>query len=154
MITTVRAFFSGTCSPVTGSSALCLPKFALAEPFRGLAAVGLPGFLSLHAAVWTVLPAALYPNLPLDLIEALVYGREWQLGYDKLPLCLVLVEVLYGWWGTISPITCWRRRRWWRDLPCLGFDAALAGTRGALVAVVILDGLHYFNYTPPSSTTT
>ena len=27
----------------------------------------------------------LYPNLPLDLIEALTYGREWQLGYDKLP---------------------------------------------------------------------
>ena len=42
-------------------------------------------FLALHAAVWTALPALLYPNLPLDLIEALIYGREWQLGYDKLP---------------------------------------------------------------------
>lgn len=41
--------------------------------------------LGLHAAVWTTLPTLLYPNLPLDLIEALVYGREWQLGYDKLP---------------------------------------------------------------------
>src|SRR5258708_18296434 len=38
-----------------------------------------------HAALWTLLPAALYPNLPLDLIEALTYGREWQLRYDKLP---------------------------------------------------------------------
>ena len=44
-----------------------------------------PGFLALHAGVWTALPTLLYPNLPLDLIEALVYGREWQLGYDKLP---------------------------------------------------------------------
>src|SRR5882672_8179641 len=42
-------------------------------------------FLALHALVWTALPALLYPNLPLDLIEALTYGREWQLGYDKLP---------------------------------------------------------------------
>ncbi len=49
-------------------------------PGRALAAV-----LALHAAVWTALPALLYPNLPLDLIEALMYGREWQLGYDKLP---------------------------------------------------------------------
>lgn len=42
-------------------------------------------FLVLHFTVWTILPALLYANLPLDLIEALVYGREWQLGYDKLP---------------------------------------------------------------------
>ena len=42
-------------------------------------------FLALHVVVWTALPALLYPNLPLDLIEALTYGREWQLGYDKLP---------------------------------------------------------------------
>ena len=37
-------------------------------------------FAALHLAVWTILPAVLYPNLPLDLIEALTYGREWQLG--------------------------------------------------------------------------
>ena len=42
-------------------------------------------FLALHVLVWTALPSLLYPNLPLDLIEALTYGREWQLGYDKLP---------------------------------------------------------------------
>src|ERR1039458_2694743 len=53
-------------------------------------------FLALHAAVWTALPALLYPNLPLDLIEALIYGREWQLGYDKLPpLPWWLVEIAY-----------------------------------------------------------
>ena len=51
-----------------------------ANPGRAFGAV-----LALHAAVWTALPALLYPNLPLDLIEALMYGREWQLGYDKLP---------------------------------------------------------------------
>ena len=50
----------------------------------------------LHAAVWTALPTLLYPNLPLDLIEALTYGREWQLGYDKLPpLPWWLVEIAY-----------------------------------------------------------
>src|SRR5438045_8532548 len=41
--------------------------------------------MALHFLVWTVLPTVLYLNLPLDLIEALTYGREWQLGYDKLP---------------------------------------------------------------------
>ena len=62
-----------------------------ASPGRALAAI-----LALHAAVWTVLPALLYPNLPLDLIEALMYGREWQLGYDKLPpLPWWLVQIAY-----------------------------------------------------------
>ena len=40
-------------------------------------------FCALHALVWTALPSVLYANLPLDLIEALTYGREWQIGYDK-----------------------------------------------------------------------
>jgi hypothetical protein len=35
------------------------------------------GFLALHFIVWTALPTLLYANLPLDLIEALTYGREW-----------------------------------------------------------------------------
>ena len=42
-------------------------------------------FCALHFVIWTALPAVLYYNLPLDVIEALTYGREWQLGYDKLP---------------------------------------------------------------------
>jgi len=63
----------------------------VAAPGRALAAI-----LVLHAAVWTALPALLYANLPLDLIEALTYGREWQLGYDKLPpLPWWLVEIVY-----------------------------------------------------------
>src|SRR5215470_16985048 len=53
-------------------------------------------FALVHLALWTILPTALFPNLPLDLIEALTYGREWQLGYDKLPpLPWWTVEILY-----------------------------------------------------------
>ena len=53
-------------------------------------------FLIIHAFVWTVLPTLVYPNLRLDLIEALVYGREWQLGYDKLPpLPWWIVEIVW-----------------------------------------------------------
>src|SRR4029450_6363617 len=62
-----------------------------ASPAQALAAI-----LVLHALVWTVLPTLLYPTLPLDLIEALTYGREWQLGHDKLPpLPWWLVEIVY-----------------------------------------------------------
>ena len=107
------------------------------------------GFLVLHLAVWTLLPSLLYPNLPLDLIEALTYGREWQLGYDKLPpLPWWLVEAVYRVFGTDvayyalaqAAVVAAFALVWATALP-------LVGARRALVAVLIVDGLHYFQYT-------
>lgn len=115
----------------------------------GLPNWGIPLFLILHAAVWTALPALLYPNLPLDLIEALVYGREWQLGYDKLPpLPWWLVEIVYRIAGHDFAYYLLAQAA-----VAAGFAAVwamarpLIGNRGALVAVLIIDGLHYFSYT-------
>jgi 4-amino-4-deoxy-L-arabinose transferase-like glycosyltransferase len=106
-------------------------------------------FLMLHGLVWTALPAWLYPNLPLDLIEALTYGREWQLGYDKLPpLPWWLVEVMHQAFGVdaayyalaqmaviVAFLAVWATAR------------PLVGPQGALVALLIIDGMHYFHYT-------
>jgi len=112
---------------------------------------GFAAFALVHVALWTALPAALYPNLPLDLIEALTYGREWQLGYDKLPpLPWWLIEIAYQAFGVdwvyylIAQITV---------LAAFGLvwlmARRLVGPAGALVAVLIVDGLHYFNFTAP-----
>jgi hypothetical protein len=107
------------------------------------------GFLALHFAVWTALPALLYANLPLDLIEALIYGRQWQLGYDKLPpLPWWLVEIAHRLFGTdvayyalaqVCVVIAF----------ALVFATArpLVGAIGALAAVLIIDGMHYFQYT-------
>jgi 4-amino-4-deoxy-L-arabinose transferase-like glycosyltransferase len=106
-------------------------------------------FLGLHFALWAALPTLLYGNLPLDLIEALTYGREWQLGYDKLPpLPWWLVEIMYRLFGAdvayyalaqiavvVAFVAVWAVAR------------TIVGVRGALVSVLIIDGLHYFQYT-------
>ncbi|HEX2656515.1 MAG TPA: glycosyltransferase family 39 protein [Xanthobacteraceae bacterium] len=107
------------------------------------------GFLALHGIVWAALPSLLYPNLPLDLIEALTYGREWQLGYDKLPpLPWWTVEVAYRLFhadiayyalGQIAVIAAF--------VAIWALARRLVGALGALVAVLIVDGLHYFSYT-------
>jgi Dolichyl-phosphate-mannose-protein mannosyltransferase len=128
------------------SSARGLPLVAAIAAYPGRA---FAVFLALHAAVWTALPALIYPNLPLDLIEALMYGREWQLGYDKLPpLPWWLVQAAYVTIGhdfayyLLAEIAV-----------CAAFVLIYATARplvggvGALVSVLIIDGLHYLNYT-------
>jgi len=107
------------------------------------------GFLALHFAVWTALPALLYANLPLDLIEALIYGRQWQFGYDKLPpLPWWLVEIAHRLLGTDAAYYALAQA-----CVVIAFALVFATARplvggvGALTAILIIDGMHYFQYT-------
>ncbi len=106
-------------------------------------------FAALHAVLWTVLPAALYPNLPLDLIEALTYGREWQLGYDKLPpLPWWLVEIAHRMVGYDFAYYLLAQIAVLSALWLVFITARrIVGARGAFVAVLIVDAIHYFNFT-------
>jgi 4-amino-4-deoxy-L-arabinose transferase-like glycosyltransferase len=105
-------------------------------------------FLVLHSVVWTALPSLLYFNLPLDVIEALTYGREWQLGYEKLPpLPWWLAEAVYRVFGFDAALyaLC-------QAVVIVAFVAVwltarpLVRATGALAALLILDGLHYLNF--------
>jgi 4-amino-4-deoxy-L-arabinose transferase-like glycosyltransferase len=106
-------------------------------------------FLALHLVVWTALPSALYLNLPLDLIEALTYGREWQLGYDKLPpLPWWLVEIVHRLIGVDAAYYAFAQLTVIAAFALVWATARpLVGAAGALIAVLIVDGVHYFNYT-------
>jgi Dolichyl-phosphate-mannose-protein mannosyltransferase len=105
-------------------------------------------FALVHAALWTALPAVLCRNLPLDVIEGIAYGQEWQIGYWKhppLPWWLIdIVRSLAGprLWplfllGQLAAVLCF----WaiWR-LGC-----AILRPVEALVAVMLLDGCVVFN---------
>jgi 4-amino-4-deoxy-L-arabinose transferase-like glycosyltransferase len=107
------------------------------------------GFLAFHFAVWTALPALLYANLPLDLIEALTYGREWRLGYDKLPpLPWWLVEIVHRAIGADVAYYALAQAAVVIAFALVFATARpLVGAAGALVAVLIIDGMHYFQYT-------
>ena len=117
---------------------------ARAHPGRALAIV-----VTLHVIVWTALPALLSHNLQLDLAEALALGREWQLGYWKLPpLPWWLADLAVRATGTtdalyllgpLSIAVCFTAV--WR----LGLDVAAPAI--ALIAVLALEGAHYFNFT-------
>src|SRR6516164_6724899 len=131
-------------APVTSVRAAGLIRWIERRPG---AAFG--SFLAMHFVVWTALPALLYANLPLDLIEALVYGREWQLGYDKLPpLPWWLIEAVRR---TFDADIAYYAAAQLAVLVAFALVFALArqlvGATGALIAVLIIDGLHYFQYT-------
>ena len=107
--------------------------------------------LVLHVVIWTALPALLSHNLQLDLIEDLALGREWQLGYWKHPpLPWWLADAVYRLSGDVhavyilgplSAAVCmyvvW----------LLGRD--IVGSFQALIAVLALEGIHFFNFSVP-----
>jgi 4-amino-4-deoxy-L-arabinose transferase-like glycosyltransferase len=120
-----------------------LVDFARREPGRCLAVV-----LAVHVVVWTALPALLSYNLQLDLAEGLALGREWQLGYWKLPplpwwLDYGVVALagthfaLYLLGPIASAIAIWAVWRLGRDV---------AGPIAALIAALALEGIHFFNF--------
>jgi 4-amino-4-deoxy-L-arabinose transferase-like glycosyltransferase len=104
-------------------------------------------FLALHAIVWTALPALIYFNLPLDVIEAMTYGREWQLGYDKLPpLPWFLAEAVYRVTGVDASLYALSQAAVIVAFIAVWMTARpLLGGLGALAAILIIDGMHYFN---------
>lgn len=105
-----------------------------------------------HVTVWTLVPALTQPNGPLDTMEMLYWGHEWQWGYYKhppLPAWLAQsASVLSGnaiWPTYLLSQLC--------ILACLW--AAWQLLRGqvapwiALGAVALIEASAYYNYTTP-----
>src|SRR5579863_9498737 len=134
-------------APLAAAAAASKPGLIGLVERRPQAAFG--WYLALHFAVWTALPSLLYANLPLDLIEALTYGREWPLGSDKLPpLPWWLVEILYRSFGVDAAYYALAQAAVVIAFVLVFATARpLVGAAGALVAVLIVDGMHYFQYT-------
>jgi 4-amino-4-deoxy-L-arabinose transferase-like glycosyltransferase len=109
-------------------------------------------FLLLHAFLWTLLPVLFHRNAPLDVVEAISWGREWQLGYYKHPpLAFWLANLAYladggRLWAIflLSQLSI-ATGLWavWRIA-----SEALDEWR-ALAACVLLEGVIYFNFTSP-----
>ena len=129
------------------SSASLAPALSWASPAALMA-----GFLLLHIAVWTILPIAATHALPVDLVEGVVWGQGWQLGYDQPPFqawFLGAADWLSGYqrWAVyllsqvlvaISLAAVWRLAR------------LIVSPVGAVIAVLVLDGAIFFNFMTPN----
>lgn len=106
-------------------------------------------FLSIHVLAWTLAPALIRRNLPLDAIEGTLWGQQWQLGYDKNPF-------LNGWLttiaGSLSHPSGWMIYFFSQISVGLCFWAvwrlgkAMMPAAYALVGVALLEALQYYNF--------
>jgi 4-amino-4-deoxy-L-arabinose transferase-like glycosyltransferase len=109
-------------------------------------------YVAAQVLVWTLLPALTHPNAPLDVIEGLTWGHEWQWGYAKHPpLQAWLLEItarLAGGeeWafflisqlaGGIAYWAVWK------------LASQILDESSALIAVLLLAGVYYFTYPTP-----
>ena len=110
-------------------------------------------FITFHLIIWTLVPTLTNNNLPLDTIEALAWGSNLDWGFNKHPpASAFLVEIFYIIFGandwayyflsqvcvTISFFVVWK----------LSKDF-LKNKIHSLIAVLLLEGIYYYNYTTP-----
>src|SRR4051812_9492115 len=127
------------------------PRPSLTEYAQRAPGICLAVVLVLHLVIWTALPALLSHNLQLDLVEDLALGREWQLGYWKHPpLPWWVADVVYRLTGDVHAVyilgplaaaVC-MYLVW-----LLGRD--IVGGFQSLIAVLALEGIHFFNFSVP-----
>ena len=110
-------------------------------------------FLFSHLLVWTLVPFVSNPNLPLDVIEALAWASNLDWGFEKHPpLSAFFPEVFYQIFG---------RQDWAYYLLSqifiifsfvVVFKLAkdfLKNDVHALFAVLLLEGIYFYNFTTP-----
>lgn len=108
--------------------------------------------LFLHMLLWVIVPILTQPNAPLDSLEMLTWGHEWQLGYYKHPpfpaWAAEAASQLFGntVWPTYLLSQLTTAACFWAVFR-IGKDAI--GNRGALLAVLLLEACYYYNFTTP-----
>lgn len=109
-------------------------------------------FVLCHVMLWTLLPILFHPNAPLDVVEQISWGREWQLGYYKHPPLAA--------WLTNAAYLATGGRLWSIFLLSQASIAVcfwavwklakeVVDETRALAAVLLLEGILYFSFTSP-----
>jgi 4-amino-4-deoxy-L-arabinose transferase-like glycosyltransferase len=109
-------------------------------------------FCIVHLLIWTIVPAIVRGSVPQDTLEGIVWGNQWQFGYDKHPPLAAWLSALathiggtVGWpvyllAQILIVMTFWAVWRLAREfLPPLY----------ALLSVLLLEGIMYYNLLSP-----
>ena len=110
-------------------------------------------FLFIHLVVWTLIPSFSNNNLPLDTIEALGWGNELQLGYDKHPpLSAWFPELFYQIFGNQDWAYYFLSQLFVVSSFIIIFKLSEDFFRNriySLISVLLLEGIYFYNFTTP-----
>lgn len=106
-------------------------------------------FLFLHIAAWTLGPWLIRANLPLDAVEGATWGHQLEWGYDKNPPLNAWLTALatyldhYSGWMIylFSQLSVAAAM-----VSVYALGKKIAPAVYALVAVLLLEGMQYFNF--------
>ena len=110
-------------------------------------------FIISHLFLWTLIPSLSNLNLPLDTIEALAWGSNLDWGFNKHPpFSAFAVEIFYQIFGSND----WAYYLLSQLFVILGFivvykfsDEIFNNQKLALLAVLLLEGIYFYNFTTP-----
>jgi len=110
-------------------------------------------FLATHLILWTLIPSLTNSNLPLDTIEALAWGSNLDWGFNKHPpMSALFVEIVYSIFGSND----WAYYLLSQIFIIFSFfiifqlsKEILGNENSALVSVLLLEGIYFYNFTTP-----
>ena len=110
-------------------------------------------FLCAHLIVWTLIPSLSNTNLPLDTIEALAWGYELHLGYDKHPpLSAWFLEFFYQIFGNQDWAYYFLSQLFVVSSFIIIFKFSedfFQNRIHSLISVLLLEGIYFYNFTTP-----
>jgi len=110
-------------------------------------------FLLAHLFIWTLIPTISNLNLPLDTIEALTWGNNLQLGYDKYPpLFPLFTELFFLIFGNQD----WTYYLLSQIFVISSFFIIFKFSENffnkkiyCFISVLLLEGIYFYNFTTP-----
>ena len=110
-------------------------------------------FLVTHLVLWTAVPSIFNNNLPLDTIEALAWGNELKLGYDKYPPIFPLfTELFFKIFGSQDWAFYFLSQIFIISTFLILFNFSkyfLDNDIFSLISILLLECIYFFNYTTP-----
>ena len=110
-------------------------------------------FIITHLALWTIVPSLTNNNLPLDTIEALAWGSNFDWGFSKHPpASAFFLEVFYQIFGPQD----WAYYLLSQIFVVTAFvvvfkfaDELFKNKSLSLISVLLLEGIYFYNFTTP-----
>ena len=110
-------------------------------------------FLTTHLILWTLVPTLTNNNLPLDTIEALAWGSNFDWGFNKHPpASAFFLEVFYQIFGAQD----WAYYLLSQIFVVIAFfiifkfaEELFKNKTLSLISVLLLEGIYFYNFTTP-----